>query len=370
MYDGKPNFDRVIKTLKHMEPDRVPMLEAAVDYEIMSQFLGRTVSDSDIESQVEFWTKAGYDHIPLTVGMMQPGKVTENSAISKFLRDVVLRDTVDQQKNQAWNLERRSQGASSAIIANESDVRSFPWEQAARDLDFSKFYTVQKYLPENMKIVAMSGKIFTLTWMLMGFENFGINLAVNPGIVEQVFKRVAEIQYTALSEIVKIPNVAAVWAIDDLAFKTGPMISPKMFRQYVFPWYKQFGEICRENNLYFFFHSDGVVWQLIEDFIDAGVDALHPIDPTCMDILEVKKKYGDRLTLIGNVSNEMLMNGTPTDIANRTRELISTLAPGGGYCLSSGNSVPDWANFENYKAMIETVKRYGSYPIRVEQEAL
>jgi uroporphyrinogen decarboxylase len=84
-----------------------------------------------------------------------------------------------------------------------------------------------------------------------------------------------------------------------------------------------------------------------------------------MDILEVKKKYGDRLTLIGNVSNEMLMNGTPADIANRTRELISNLAPGGGYCLSSGNSVPDWANIENYKAMIETVKRCGSYPIRV-----
>jgi uroporphyrinogen decarboxylase len=164
--------------------------------------------------------------------------------------------------------------------------------------------------------------------------------------------------------------VAAVWAVDDLAFKTGPMISPKMFRQYVFPWYKKFGEICRENNLYFFFHSDGVVWQLIEDFIAAGVDALHPIDPTCMDILEVKKKYGDRLTLIGNVSNEMLMNGTPADIANRTRELISALAPGGGYCLSSGNSVPDWANFDNYKAMIETVKKYGSYPVRVGQEVL
>jgi uroporphyrinogen decarboxylase len=365
MYDDKPDFDRIITTLKHKEPDRVPMLEAAVDYEIMGQFLGRPVADSDIASQVEFWVKAGYDHIPLTVGMMQPGKVTEDSAISKFLRDVVLRDTVDQQKGQAWNLERRSQGASSAIIMNEGDLESFPWEQAARDLDFSKFHTVQKYLPEKMKIVAMSGKIFTLTWMLMGFENFGINLAINPQFVERLFEKVAGIQYTALSEIVKIPNVAAVWAVDDLAFKTGPMISPKMFRKYVFPWYKKFGEICRANQLYFFFHSDGVVWQLMEDFIAAGVDALHPIDPTCMDILEVKKKYGERLTLIGNVSNEMLMNGTTTDITNRTKELISTLAPGGGYCLSSGNSVPDWARLDNYKAMLAAAKKYGSYPIKV-----
>src|ERR1035438_5619249 len=93
MHDEKPNFDRIVTTLKQREPDRVPMLEAVVDLEIMGQFLGRKVTDTDIESQVEFWTKAGYDYIPLTVGMMQPGKVTENSAISRFLRDVVLRDT-------------------------------------------------------------------------------------------------------------------------------------------------------------------------------------------------------------------------------------------------------------------------------------
>jgi uroporphyrinogen decarboxylase len=363
MYDNEgPDFTRIATTLHHQEPDRVPMLEAVVDYEIMSQFLGKKVVDSDLESQVEFWIKAGYDHIPLTVGMMQPGKVTENSAISKFLRDVVLRDTVDQRKDndQSWNLERR------AIILEEADLASFPWEQAARDLDFSKFYAVQKYLPKDMKIVAMSGKIFTLTWMLMGFENFAVNLAANPAFVEGVFQQVAEIQYRALSKIVSIPNVAAVWAIDDLAFKTGPMISPKMFRKYVFPWYERFGQICRENSLYFFFHSDGIIWQLIDDFIHVGVDALHPIDPTCMDILEVKRKYGARLTLIGNVSNELLQNGTPAQVAERTRELIKAMAPGGGYCLSSGNSVPDWAQFENYKAMIQATRKYGAYPIRVE----
>ena len=146
----------------------------------------------------------------------------------------------------------RSQGASSAIIVTEErDLDSFPWEQAARDLDFSKFYTVQKYLPENMKIVAMSGKIFTLTWMLMGFENFGINLAINPSFVERLFEKVADIQYKALSEIVKIPNVAAVWAVDDLAFKTGPMISPKMFRQYVFPCTKVRRDLPRKQPLLF-----------------------------------------------------------------------------------------------------------------------
>jgi len=353
-----PNFERIVTTLKHQEPDRVPLAEAAVDYEIMSQFLGRKVTDSDIEAQVEFWTKAGYDYIPLTVGMMQPGKVTEDSAISKFLRDVVLQDTADEQKG-SWNLAERP------IILDEKDFDAFPWEQAERDLDFSKFYTVQKYLPKNMKIIALSGKIFTLPWLMLGFENFCVNIAINPGFIEKIFEKVASIQYKALSEIVKIPNVAAVWAVDDLAFKTGPMISPQMLRKYVFPWYKKYGEICQENKLYFFFHSDGVLWELIDDLIGVGIDALHPIDPTCMDIFEVKKKYGDRLTLIGNVSNELLMQGTPEQVAERTKELIKVMAPGGGYMLSSGNSVPDWATITNYKAMLAAAAKYSTYPINI-----
>jgi len=65
-----PDFNRVIATFHHEEPDRVPLVEALVAYEIQSQFLGRKVEDPDLRSQVEFWTEASYDSIPLTVGMM------------------------------------------------------------------------------------------------------------------------------------------------------------------------------------------------------------------------------------------------------------------------------------------------------------
>jgi uroporphyrinogen decarboxylase len=73
MIGVKPDFSRIATTLEHEEPDRVPLAEVVVDYEIMSQFLGYTVADEDVAAQVEFWTKAGYDFIPLTVGVMRPG---------------------------------------------------------------------------------------------------------------------------------------------------------------------------------------------------------------------------------------------------------------------------------------------------------
>jgi len=90
---------------------------------------------------------------------------------------------------------------------------------------------------------------------------------------------------------------------------------------------------------------------------------LHPIDPTAMDIAQVKQTYGERLCLIGNVSTELLRSGTPSEVEAVVKELLRVAAPGGGYCLSSGNSVPAWAKIENYQAMLNTARKYGTYPI-------
>ncbi len=85
----KPDFNRIRKTVRQEEPDRVPLCEALIEYSIQSQFLGREVKAEDLGSQVEFWLKAGYDYIPLTVGMMTPGKVTQESKISKVIRCLI-----------------------------------------------------------------------------------------------------------------------------------------------------------------------------------------------------------------------------------------------------------------------------------------
>ncbi len=225
------------------------------------------------------------------------------------------------------------------------------------------FKEVQAFLPPGMKIIAMSGKIFTLAWMLMGFENFAINLKANPQFILKVIEKVARIQLEGLRQVARMPNVAAAWAVDDLAFKNGPMIRPEDLRKFLFPWYEEFGRMCRENGLYFFFHSDGVMWEMIEDLIAIGVNALHPIDPTCMDIEKVKPLVKNRLAIFGNISNELLEKGTPHEVAELTRLRLRKLAPGGGYCLGSGNSVPDWARIDNYRAMIETCLKDGRYPI-------
>lgn len=352
--DIRPDFERIRKTANHEEPDRLPLLEALVDYSIQSQFLGKDVLPEDFATQVEFWAKAGYDYIPLTVGMMKPGKVTGESRISKVIREVMLADSPDADKEKSWNLELTS------FIKTRDDFEKFPWEAAAT-LDFDAFYAVENILPDKMKVIAISGKIFTLTWMMMGFNHFATSLIMDEDLVSDVFKQVAAIQIKGLEQILSMDHVAAVWVVDDLAFGTGPMISPQTYRNHLFPWYRKMAKRCHEKGRLFFMHSDGDLTSLMEDLIDIGVDLIQPIDPTCMDIVKVKQQFGDRISIAGNVSNELLRSGTTKEVANRTKELIQKLGPGGGYCLGSGNSVPDWAKFENYMAMRETVLTHGTY---------
>ena len=88
--------------MRHEEPDRVPLIEALVAYEIQSQFLGRKVEDTDLRSQVEFWARAGYDAMPLTVGMMNPGEVTRESSIFRVVQKTLRKEG---EEVVPWNIE-------------------------------------------------------------------------------------------------------------------------------------------------------------------------------------------------------------------------------------------------------------------------
>ena len=176
----KPDFERFRAAVRHQEADRVPFYELLVDYGIQSRFIGREVSADDLESQVEFWAAAGYDFIPITVGMMEPGGVTKDSAISKVIEEVVLEDEeeAEARDDPAWSLEYHS------FIKDRVDFEAFPWDVLA-ELNYDKFEDVKQYLPEGMKVIAVSGKIFTLTWMLMGFNqvaSIAISVALLLGV--------------------------------------------------------------------------------------------------------------------------------------------------------------------------------------------
>jgi uroporphyrinogen decarboxylase len=138
------------------------------------------------------------------------------------------------------------------------------------------------------------------------------------------------------------------------------MVSPPVLRRFFFPWLRKIGQLARRSRKPLIYHSDGVLDEVLEEIIDCGVDAIHPIEPKAMDLSVVKHRYGDRLCLIGHVDVDLLARGSVEEVRSRVKHNIEVAAYNGGYCVGSGNSIPDYVPFENYVAMLEAAREYGS----------
>jgi len=107
-----------------------------------------------------------------------------------------------------------------------------------------------------MGLVSGVGGVFTRTWMLLGLEQFCFALAEDPDLVAEIFRRVGSIQCAVLRRIIKEHKTVAVWYGDDLAYADSTIVSPRVYRQYLFPWMEELAAIAHEANQPFIFHSD------------------------------------------------------------------------------------------------------------------
>jgi uroporphyrinogen decarboxylase len=103
-----------------------------------------------------------------------------------------------------------------------------------------------------------------------------------------------------------------------------------------------------------FLHSCGNVQAVIPDLIELGLDILHPIQPEAMDILELRNEFGHRLTFCGGLGTQnLLVNGSPRDVADEVRRLKQEMGRQGGYILEPGITIQADVPLENMVAMID-----------------
>jgi len=347
-YHTGPDFNRLRTTLLRGIPDRVPLQELIVDRKIQEHLLERPVTS--IRDSIDFFACAGYDAIRISP------KVTFRPAeLSGHLKT----EATNQDIERTWYSEGEG------LVRDWESFENYPWPKL-EEIDYSDFEMAQHHLPDGLKILAHYGDIFTWIWDIMGFETFSIALYEQPDLISAIFEKVGGIIYSMFETMVTFDNIGALWYSDDIAIGSGPFVSPDSFRKYLFPWMKKIGDLAKAHDLPYIYHSDGDLRMLLDDIIACGVDALQPIEPKAMDIRELKRQYGDRLCLIGNLDLEYtLTRGTPDEVVKATKGLIRDLAPSGGYCVGSGNSVPAYVPFENYLAMVETTLKYGTYPIQI-----
>ncbi len=197
------------------------------------------------------------------------------------------------------------------------------------------------------------------TMLSMGLENFSVALYENRPFVERVLDTYCDWTAAVAERICQLGFDVFV-STDDMAFKTTTFFSPATFRDLVLPRYRR---VAKKITLPWVIHSDGNLLPFLDDLLSLGIVGLHPNEKGAVDIRAMKRNYGDRLCLLGNVDLNILGLGTPEEVEQEVRGLIRDIGPGGGYIVTSGNSLAGYLKPENVLALSQAVQKYGRYPL-------
>jgi uroporphyrinogen decarboxylase len=163
-------------------------------------------------------------------------------------------------------------------------------------------------------------------------------------------------------------GVDAIFDGEDLAGNNGPLFSPKDYMHYYAPRFRKLAEAAHRRGMFYLRHTDGNIMRFADEFLlRSGFDGYQSIDPQAgMDLALIKKNYGDKVLLMGNVDcGHVLHLGTREDVIADTKRVIREASPGGGHILSSSNTIHSSVPYANYMQMLETARKYGKYPIEI-----
>jgi uroporphyrinogen decarboxylase len=189
----------------------------------------------------------------------------------------------------------------------------------------------------------------------VGLEKFSYAIYDEPEMIKELMDKYCR-WAARLNKNLIAAGVDFFWTFDDLAYKANPMFSGDVFREFFFPYIKN---AVDKLTVPWIFHSDGNLFPVLDDLLKLGMNAIHPLEPGAMDLERLKKEYGSRVTLVGNIDIDYtLTQGNREEIFKVVKDRIDLLGPGGRYIISDSNSVPYFCSAENVKIAAEAVQKY------------
>jgi uroporphyrinogen decarboxylase len=201
---------------------------------------------------------------------------------------------------------------------------------------------------------------FERAMALMGMENLLLRMVTDPEFVQALLARITALCKEHMGNFLREAGDAMdmIKIGDDLGGQQRPLISPAMYRRLLKPFHADFIAFIKERTrAKVFFHSDGDVFDLVEDFIEIGVDILNPIQTSAGkmgQLVELKQRYGKNLVFCGGIDTQtILSHGTPQAVRAEVQRVSAILGKGGGYLLSAVHTITDNVPAENVLALVE-----------------
>ena len=332
--------ERVMAALRREQPDRVPYCELGIDRALAHHIMGW----QDLPSQA-----ANLEANPYTVD--EAKAIAATLGLDNII--YVLRAPV---------YARRIPGEDGrlfygpGLLLSEDDLPTLQLPDPTDDQLYAeaRTFTAQK---EDYAAWFVTRIGISSTMLSMGIENFSLALFDNRTFLENVLDTYVDWAVIVAAHVCKMGFDVFV-TTDDMAFTTAPFFSPKVFRELMLPRFRRMAE---QITIPWVVHSDGNILPFLPDLLDLGIAGIHPLEKAAMDIAAVKRNYGDRVCLLGNVDLNILGLGTPDDVEREVRSLIRAIGPGGGYIVTSGNSLAGYLKPDNVRALSTAVHKYGRY---------
>lgn len=335
------SYERVMAAMALKEPDRVPIAELAVMPQVYKVLMPEATCESDFHAKYldVVCTKNYYKNIKEWDGfVVDEWGITYNVSEEEGNHPAVPAFSID------------------------DDFMSYPLPDPYAPHRFASLDdNVRKY--KGKKAIAWAQRAcFLWAVALIGFEEVLVNFKLEPERMHMLLDRILEYNITMAKKAVE-KGAEIVFETDDYAYNSGPLFSPEIFDEFLYPRLKRFVDEVHAAGAYVIKHTDGNIMSLLPGIVKAGVDGIHSIDPLAgMDMAEVKALYGDKISLWGNIEpGNLLGRGTPDEVRASVRECIDKGKKGGGLIVATSNMIMSTVRPENYKAMIETVYEYGVY---------
>jgi uroporphyrinogen decarboxylase len=204
--------------------------------------------------------------------------------------------------------------------------------------------------------------LFERHWSLRGMTNALTDYYVYPEETHRLFRRVTDFYLAAMDRAFREQAVDGIFSSDDLGTQTGPFFSPAIFREFYLPYYRELFDCAHALGGHFWLHACGNVEPFISDWIEAGLDVLHPIQKHTMAEEDIAQRYGDRLTIFTGLDVQQVIPwGTPEEVRAEVRYLLDTYwRPSQGRCMiTAGNAVHADCPTESLLAFFEEALSYG-----------
>jgi uroporphyrinogen decarboxylase len=324
--------ERVFAALQHQEPDRVPRFEIWIDG------LLDELGQSDVQSA---HVNLGQDSI------MIPSQTPAGSN--------AWREGVDE-----WGRIWKGGMYVAGAVDTEADLRRYspPLGVVDQFFDDDKVKAVRDLYPDHCFIYGTHIGPFTAGYMALGFERFFLRLVEDPAFVHKLLEARTEWCIALYRKAISL-GVDLLVLGDDAAHKEGPMISPRMWREFVLPYHRR---IVDELDVPLIWHSDGNIVSLLPMAIEAGFIGVHGLEPAAgMDLGEVKREFGQDLVLIGNIDVGVLCASDLDAVRGEVARCIEQGAPGGGYMIATCNSIFEGLNPLSVAEMFRYEAQVGFY---------